>query len=1280
MIRTCLLSFCLAIAIALPTAVGQEGQSVERAAVSTISQAVSSESLQELEEIVEQYIDKDKAVGAELLVIQKGKTLYHESFGLSDSEDERRWKNDTLCNIRSMSKPLTSAAAQILIDRKLLKLDDPVANYLESFDNDESRSLTVRQVLTHRSGLPMTNLLHPYQYSTLAEQVAAGGKRGPQFEPGEKFWYSDLGADVVGALVEKVSGEPLHEFVKREVFDPLGMTNTLYGIDATDKRLGSAASLYLKGAKGWTRFWKPGGKPLYPFAWGSQTVYSTTTDYAKFLRMMMNGGRVGDRQLLSPQAVDRMLEPVSRTTLIGSDVAAPTGFRNLEVYYGQMMVTHHVIEKKTERPVIIGHSGSDGTNAWAWPERDLMILYFTQSRGGMTPLKIERPIDRLIIHEGKELVAEQAPKKLRPYLGTFIANYGNFDDEEFTVTVRNGKLVLDVPSQLAFELVEPDAEGLWAFALAPTQVQVEFVRDQKDQVVGLKLHQAGKIYEVPRKAIAREEDPDTATTPDKFSQRLAALDKLLEKERVRNHIPGFAIAIVKDDQIVFSKGYGVSNLDTKKPVETDTLFAIGSSTKAFTGALVAMLVDQGKMDWDDPVTKFLPDFKMNIETGDDQIRIRDLLSHRTGFNRMGVLWSSGGLTSEEVLQHAARAEPTAPFQEKFLYNNVMFMVAGRCAGRAAESDWDSLVANKIFEPLGMNSSITTLNAAQRHSRMATGYLWDTERKELVRLPMRSLDSIGPSGSIVSNVDDMAEWLRFQLAHGEFDGRRLLSREQHGETWKKQMKVSGKVDYGFGWMLRKWNRKKVVEHGGSVDGFAAQVSLLPELNAGYVLLTNVTTTPLQQDSINLVFDTLFGDSTRNAALKEIDTDSLVGNYVGSFGPYFGQTLEVSMQAGKLMFDVPSQKKFELKAPDDEGKWYFSRTTKIALSFNKDKDGRVRSITMHQGGMQPEFIREGIHLEPESPSSVTSPLLGKYRGEKKAMMVEVGVRNGRLVIDAGRSGFTMLPPDEDGKWALRARPDRLQIRFNKNDDGSIKSMTRFEIGKQVEMLRVVEADAGTDRALEELVAKIHDGYGAIANYDFAGIRMQGMGDFVNQGATGTVDLIFTKTGQHATHRDFGKMATIIEAFDGKRGFFNANVGRYEEFSGRKLKQIELRHPLWFLGDWNKDFQDISITGKSTINGQKTIVVKLSGTNVAARTLYVAADSGLIVKEDTVWIHDLLGDVPVTIAHSDFRPVNGIQLPFKTISENQFTGQFVVQFESAEVLLEIPTDAFVVPHSID
>ena len=474
------------------TAVSAQESPANQIGTRTAVADVKTDAVQELGSIVQRYVDSDYSIGGELLIIEKGETQYHQSFGFSDREKNEKWKNNTPCNIRSMTKPITSAAAQILIDRGKLKLDEPVCSYLESFDNDRSRPITVRQVLTHRSGLPLTNLMRPDQYPSLAEQVAAAGKNGPQFEPGSKFWYSDTGTDVVGRLVEKTSGELLHKFVQREILDPLGMKDTFYGFDSDDERLGATASSYMKNQKlGWVKFWSP-DKPLYPFAWGSQTLYSTTTDYARFLKMMINNGRFEDRQILSVEAVQRMLAPVSSMKSLGSDKDYPTGFRNVKTFYGQMMLTHRT--DKDAKPLVIGHSGSDGTNAWAWPEKDLIILYFTQSRGGRTVIQIEQPIDRLLINPADE----DTPVALKPYLGKFIANFKQFDNEVFTVFVHKGRLTIDVPSQTEFELMAPDENGFWAFARMPDKIQATFEKNDKDEIISIKLHQAGQIFEVPR--------------------------------------------------------------------------------------------------------------------------------------------------------------------------------------------------------------------------------------------------------------------------------------------------------------------------------------------------------------------------------------------------------------------------------------------------------------------------------------------------------------------------------------------------------------------------------------------------------------------------------------------------------------------------------------------------------------------------------------------------------------------------------------------------------------
>jgi hypothetical protein len=294
------------------------------------------------------------------------------------------------------------------------------------------------------------------------------------------------------------------------------MDDSFYFIDDDDPRRSRIASLYIGGAKRWKRFLDPDDGAFYPFAWGSQSVYSTTTDYAKFLAMLLDGGRAGDRRVLSEAAVARVTTPVSEMTTMGSEVRFPTSFSALEVYYGQMCVLHVPIAAEGEGPAtIIGHSGSDGTIAWAWPERDLMILFFTQSRGGGVALRLEEVIDRLLISPETYAASPDVPAEFSPYLGTYIADWANHMKEEFVVKFRNGKLALDVPSQMLFELAPANGDDVakWTFAISP-QISVWFDRDEAGTVDCLRIRQGPLTFEAPRKGSPHAREVAEANRPD----------------------------------------------------------------------------------------------------------------------------------------------------------------------------------------------------------------------------------------------------------------------------------------------------------------------------------------------------------------------------------------------------------------------------------------------------------------------------------------------------------------------------------------------------------------------------------------------------------------------------------------------------------------------------------------------------------------------------------------------------------------------------------------------
>jgi len=460
------------------------------------SQNMSSESLRELSDIVQSYVDNEQIVGAELMVLKNRYIVLHEVFGWKDKANQVPMEKNTLFNIRSMTKPVTGAAAQILIDRGKLSLNDRVADYLPGFDNELSGDITVQQLITHQAGLPLTILTTADEYDDLWTMANQVGTVGPEFPPGSKFWYSDAGADALGGLVEAVSGQSLESFVTENLLQPLGMNDTFYYTSKSqdDPRRERIASLYIGGIGEWTRFWTP-EEPLYPFAWGSQSLYGTTMDYARFFSLWLDNGVGGNRRILSQESVSRTLEPAAPMTMLGSDMRFPTGFYDLNVYYGQMSVLY--TDNDGGEVIVIGHSGSDGTYAWAWPEHDLIVLYFTQSRGGASGIYLESDIDRLFLHPELEEINALAREKYAPYLGTYVANFVPFRNAEFKVTVQNGQLAVDIPNQFVFELKEPDSEGKWHFKLLDL-LAVSFEQYDSETTTKMKLYEAGQVYELPK--------------------------------------------------------------------------------------------------------------------------------------------------------------------------------------------------------------------------------------------------------------------------------------------------------------------------------------------------------------------------------------------------------------------------------------------------------------------------------------------------------------------------------------------------------------------------------------------------------------------------------------------------------------------------------------------------------------------------------------------------------------------------------------------------------------
>ena len=328
-------------------------------------------------------------------------------------------------------------------------------------------------------------------------------------------------------------------------------------------------------------------------------------------------------------------------------------------------------------------------------------------------------------------------------------------------------------------------------------------------------------------------------------------------------VPGAAIAIVRNDSVIYAKGYGLKEIGKPDRVDERTIFAIGSASKAFTAAGVALLVDERKVRWDDAAARFLPQLQLFDPYVTREITIRDLLSHRSGLARGELLWYGSTFDRGEILRRVRFQEPSWSFRSQFGYQNVMYLAAGELSARIAGQSWDDLIDRRIFEPLGMTESSTSVRALGGMRNVATphGEVNDTMRV----LAWRNIDNIAPAGSINSNAVEMASWVRMQLGEGKFGGRQVITSQQIEEmhkphtivplegAWKLFNPNSNFLLYGMGWFLNDYRGKKVVQHGGNIDGMTALVAMIPEDNFGIVVLTNMNGSVLTYVLMNKTWD-------------------------------------------------------------------------------------------------------------------------------------------------------------------------------------------------------------------------------------------------------------------------------------------------------------------------------------------------------------------------------------------------------------------------------------------
>jgi CubicO group peptidase (beta-lactamase class C family) len=479
-----------------------------------------------------------------------------------------------------------------------------------------------------------------------------------------------------------------------------------------------------------------------------------------------------------------------------------------------------------------------------------------------------------------------------------------------------------------------------------------------------------------------------------FSQPLTTpeIDKLVVRTMKTFQVPGMAVAVIKDGKVVHSKGYGLSSLNTRKKVDEYTLFGIASNSKAFTAATLGILVDEKKLSWNDKVIQYIPEFRLYNSYVTEDFTIRDLLTHRSGLGLGAgdlMIWpDSSDFTIEDIVHNLRFLKQTSPFRTKYDYDNLLYMVAGEVVARISGMSWEQFVEERIMSPLAMNRSAASYARLKDKTNVIDGH--SVVDKKLQVVPRHDLKSGQcAAGGIYSGIDDMSKWMICQLENGKYGPeleKQIFSHSVQKEMWSPQTNMPVRTDkynshfnaYGLGWRLTDVKGTKEVSHTGGMEGMVTQVTLLPEINLGIVVLTNqesgaafLSVTNAIKDSYLgfnpedwvLRYDTLGAKSEKQDeeltrqiqeeienALSQAGKRPDVQLFIGEYADNWLGKVTVSERNGKLWFQ-------SARSPQLKGEMSFYKGNTFAVKwvsrsmkadafvlFNLDQEGKASGFQM------------------------------------------------------------------------------------------------------------------------------------------------------------------------------------------------------------------------------------------------------------------------------------------------------------------------------------------------
>ena len=570
---------------------------------------------------------------------------------------------------------------------------------------------------------------------------------------------------------------------------------------------------------------------------------------------------------------------------------------------------------------------------------------------------------------------------------------------------------------------------------------------------------------------------------------LEGFDTVIEKALTDFNLPGFAIAIVAGGEVVYAKGFGFRDIKNELPMTPNTLFAIGSTTKAMTATVLGIFVDEGKLDWDDPLRDYLPNFTLSDPLIAVRVTTRDILSHRTGLPRHDLVWyNNNKSTREELIARFAHLELTEDLRARFQYNNMMFMTAGYLAGQLNGTSWEQAVRDKLFEPLGMTRSNFSVLDSQNDSDYSLPYR-ENEKYEIELIPFRNIDVIGPAGSVNSSVNEMSRWLLMNLGGGRSGDLQIINESTLNEIQSPQMTTGATPGdpnvspgtYGLGWSLDTYRGHLRVSHGGGIDGFSTSVMLFPDDDIGIVSFDNRAGGiggTINQTAVDLLLDlkpedhlgkalqnrkrqqAIAGEARERAGKQKIDgtqPSHELKDYAGDyFNPGYG-SLAVGLNGSDLTLTFNG-----IVAPLEH--WHYDVFSgaetdgdptfkNVRFLFNSNLDGLIASIEARlDQAANPILFRKQPASELFDPEYLQQ-FVGEYAIPGVPQKVRVQLSGNELIVTIPGQPPIYLEPDLTGRFVLK-QARAVSLGFEFDDDGKVSKAVLYQPGAVIDVERVAE----------------------------------------------------------------------------------------------------------------------------------------------------------------------------------------------------------------------------------